>query len=190
MKKLFIYLYIFSIISMAACKKEEAKTPEVNNAQEQITSVYLNIVNLSNVNETYLVKWKDLDGDGGNTPAIDTLILNNNSEYEVKILVLDESKNPIDTVSSEIEEEADAHRFFFTASKEIKDIFSTTYLDFDSKNKPVGLNFKIKVNSTNTNWPVFGQLNVVLSHYDGIEKDNNPSSESDLDINFPVRISR
>ena len=29
-----------------------------------------------------------------------------------------------------------------------------------------------------------------VSHYDGIEKDNNPSSESDLDINFPVRISR
>ncbi len=190
MKKIFLYLFIFSIISFASCKKDEAKNPEVNNAQEQITSVYLSIVNQSNVNETYLVKWKDLDGDGGNVPSIDTISLNNNNEYKVDILVLDESKNPIDTVSSEILEEADVHRFFFTASNEIKDMFNTTYLDFDSKNRPVGLSFKIKVNSSNTSWPVFGNLNVTLSHYDGVEKDNNPSSESDLDINFPVRISR
>ncbi len=189
MKKLFLYLFIFSIISFAACKKEEAKKPVVNNAQEQITTVYLSIVNQSNVNETYLVKWKDLDGDGGNAPSIDTISLKNNNEYKVDVLILDESKNPVDTISSEIEEEADAHRFFFTASSEIKDMWSTTYLDFDSKNRPLGLSFKIKVNSTNTSWPVLGKLNVVLSHYDGVEKDNNPSSESDLDINFPVRIS-
>ncbi|MFY8021682.1 MAG: hypothetical protein ACOVP1_10805 [Bacteroidia bacterium] len=186
-----INLILVSLISvLSSCKKEEAKNPGSVNSQEQITSVYLKIANLQDSSDYQMVLWKDLDGDGGKAPQIDTLRLKDAAEYQVEVLVLDESKAETDTVSLEIKKEADVHRFFYKPSVTIEPALSINYLDVDSKNRPVGLMMNFKVVGLNLNLPLLGSLNLILSHYDGVEKSNEMSSESDLDIVFPVKITK
>jgi hypothetical protein len=190
MKNIFKIILLIAIISNSSCKKDAAKVPDITNSQEQITTVYFKVIDNLNQTNTTIFKWKDIDGSGGNAPSIDTILLKNSNNYQVELLVLDESKSPVDTISNEIKNEADVHRFFFYPSDEVKSSINTTYLDADSKGRPLGLVFKLDVNSASSNLPLLGKLNVVLSHYDGVEKDNNPSSESDLDIQIPIKIYR
>jgi hypothetical protein len=52
---------------------------------------------------------------------------------------------------------------------------------------PVGLRFQINTKSNiGYSLPIQGSLNVILSHYDGVPKTVEKSSESDIDINFPI----
>lgn len=186
-----INILLVSLISVvSSCKKDEAKNPNTTNSQEQITSVYLKLINQNDSLNSQTFKWKDLDGDGGNAPQIDTILLKDGAEYRVEVLVLDESKSETDTVSLEIKNEADVHRFFYKPSALIEPALSINYLDFDSKNRPVGLLMNFKLVGLNLSLPLVGDLNLILSHYDGVEKTNEMSSESDLDISFPVKITK
>lgn len=182
------------LAAISSCKKDDPKNPVKTNSQEVLTTVLLtgyNIDDSLNAKYQFSYKWEDLDGDGGNSPIIDTLALDSGIRYNCKVLILDKTKSPIDTVSVEIENEKNAHQFFYTPSTNLAGKFSTEILDFDDNNPklPVGLEFNILTKSNQTyNLPLIGSLNIVLSHYDGVQKTTSKSDESDIDINFPVKL--
>jgi hypothetical protein len=186
-----IYLFIFASVLIASCKKNDGKdatNPPVTNTQEQITTVILTGDDSSN---QFTVAWEDLDGAGGNAPVIDSLLLDTGIQYTVSVLLLDKTKTPWDTISHEVEEKKNVHQFFYTRSSSLADKMSITISDFDNNTPPlpVGLRFVINTQSaTGFMLPVTGSLRMVLSHYDGIPKTTAPSPESDIDIQFPVRL--
>jgi hypothetical protein len=187
-------IIITTILVFSSCKKDDPKKPIATNSQEVLTTVLLtgyNIDDSLNAKYQFSYKWEDLDGDGGNSPIIDTIALDSGIRYNCQVLILDKTKSPIETVSDEIEKEKNAHQFFYTPSTNLVGKFSTEVLDFDDNNPklPVGLEFNVLTKSNQTyNLPLIGSLNIVLSHYDGVQKTTSKSDESDIDINFPVKL--
>jgi ketosteroid isomerase-like protein len=95
--------------------------------------------------------------------------------------LLDKSKNPVDTISNEVKEEADEHLFFFTPSN--SDALSVTINDKDSKGRNLGLKTSwVTKKATN------GTLKVKLMHQPGVKDGTSANGDTDVEIDFPLVI--
>ena len=175
MNKITFSFITLSMIFIVGCKKKSI------NEQETITTIEIKLTEASN---TTSAVWKDMDGAGGKNPMIDTLILDTSKTYTGTIILLDETKTPQTNISNEIEKEREVHQFFYTPQGNISKAFTINTTDKDSKNLPVGLAFKLISNQS----AGIGSLRIVLSHYDGVVKSIDPSNESDIDVEIPVKI--
>ncbi|MBP6303077.1 MAG: hypothetical protein KBB37_05955 [Bacteroidia bacterium] len=181
----FSVIVISSVFYSCKDKDKDPSDPAPINPQELITTVKLILTDASDSNNTFTLQWKDADGPGALAPVIDTLLLDTSKTYNAVVSVLDETKSPVDDITKEIKEEAEAHQFFYTLSSNLSGRVSITRTDKDLNNLPVGLEIQL---STTAGTSVQGTMNVVLSHYDGVPKTASPSAESDIDITFPVRL--
>lgn len=181
--KVLLTLLLFATIAQS-CKKDKDQVklpPAVLNSPELITSLVIQFKDSANTSNITKAEYRDPDGPGGN-PAIkfDTIQVKTNTTYFVELIVLDETKNPIDTVSTEIWEERNDHQFFF---KHSNTSVITTYLDKDSNGLPVGLSTKWR-----TAFGQAGSCNIILKHQVNVKNGTEAPGETDIDVNFPVKI--
>lgn len=183
MKKLLAITSLLLIFT--SCKKDEdpITTPPPTNESEVITTAELVFTDTDN-NESYIWLYSDSDGDGGTPPAITADTLPANRSFSMSITLLNETENPPENITTEIEEEADDHQFFFSHGNEIE--ISFTYSDSDSNGFPVGLE-----NSVNTGLNSTGDITVVLRHLPNKSAENvsegditNAGGDTDLEITF------
>ncbi len=183
-------LFALVLTATVACKDGGDPAKPVNpNETELITTVKLIIAPTSNLSAEMFASYRDLDGDGGNLPIIDTIRLDANTEYHLQVLLLDETKNPVDTISNEIEEnEKNVHQFFYSKIGTYN--LTTTYLDFDDNNVPLGLN--IKLNTTTGFSEKTNKFQIVLKHQPGLKPTTGAGDESlgetDVEVYFPILI--
>jgi hypothetical protein len=184
MKKRQLFYGIIAVFILSGCKKKEdsivSLPPPITNSPELITSMELQLRDSSNTNNLIIAKYRDPDGPGGN-PALqfDSVKLQINKTYFVDILLLDETKNPIDTISKSVQSEGDEHQFFFQHTN----IYST-YLDTDSKGNPIGLKSKWKTYNAGT-----GTSKITLKHQtDGTKNGSINTGETDIEITFLNKI--
>ncbi len=176
-QKLSVLALVFIAIG---CK--EAPAPEDDN--ELITTVKLKFTDGA-TSQTF--EWKDLDGDGGKAPTIQSVALKPNKTYKLDITFLDESKTPISDITSEIAKEADDHLVIFTPMP--TNLLTYTYSDKDVNNFPIGLTGSIKTTATGT-----GSLKVQLRHQplvNNMKQKNGtvaPGSD-DVNISFVVAVN-
>ncbi|MFC1732171.1 type 1 periplasmic binding fold superfamily protein [candidate division KSB1 bacterium] len=176
---------VAALFIVAGCSDDEVTNPITENPQELITKVTITLIDDISAAESTAV-WSDFDGPGGNDPVIGTLELLAGSTYSGSIELLDETKSPVEDISEEVEEEADEHQFFYTVEGDATSRMTVEITDLDSNNFPVGLEFTVSISSGGA---AAGVLNVVLFHYDDVEKDGtSQSTESDIDIDIPVTI--
>jgi hypothetical protein len=185
-----ILLYITAIIFLSACKDKNPVIPQDPNEEELITTLTLIMVNSANINDTVFATFKDADGDGGNAPSVfDTIRLTNNTTYNVKIILLNESVSPADTISNEVEEEAEEHQFFYTVTG--GPALTVNYTDADANSVPIGLMVDFIAGAVTTNKN--GKLLVTLKHQPGVKptsgQGNITLGATDIEINFPVVIN-
>jgi len=173
-----------------SCKKDpdQVATPQKPNEGEVITTVTMEFTDTESPFSKTTATIRDPDGKVGNDAVqVDTIKLQANRTYNVEVLLLDETKNPIDTISQEVEEEGDEHQFFYTktnADMEIKSI------DADKNGVPIGLKTIITTGGATTGKN--GTLLVTLKHQD----DKKPKSgegdinigDTDIEVPFPVII--
>lgn len=177
--------FIFALgLYLSACEKDKHQPklpPPVVNSPELITGLALQFTDSANTTNVSTFEFRDADGPGGAPPSrFDTIKLDMNSTYRVKIFVFDETKNPVDTVSKEIEIEKDDHQFFFTQTGVQ---IHVTYNDMDSKGLPLGL-----LTTWRTGLAANGTSRVVLKHQAGIKNGSEASGETDIEITFPCNI--
>ncbi|MXX02713.1 MAG: type 1 periplasmic binding fold superfamily protein [Gemmatimonadetes bacterium] len=137
------------------------------------------------------VRFRDLDGEGGNEPVVDVLAVTSGTDYNGMVEVLNETETPPENITEEVEEEAEAHQFFFetlggfsAATVEYADKESD-YVSNSGADHPVGLAFTLSVPDNAQN----GQLRIILSHFDEAPKDGvNQSDETDIDVTFEVLV--
>lgn len=189
-KRVFFITLALGAITFNACKKEDDPKPETpkapSNPQEIITTVKLFLVD--SLGDTVIGTWRDIDGDGPGAPQISGFSLKPATDYLGAILLLDESKSPVDTISNEISEEDYAHQFFYTAQGTLNSRLLIQRLDRDSLQLPVG---QVIAANTTAGALAIGNLNIVLKHYDGIAKSLDPTvGETDVEVNFPVTIQQ
>lgn len=147
-KILFISL---TSIALASCSDDDNGPI---NEEEVITTV---ITTLTNGTNTITLTSRDLDGDGPNAPVVTASgILEANTIYNGTIDFLNETVTPAESITVEIDEEAEEHQIFYQTPSSIG---TFGYTDFDSNGKPVGLNFTFTTGNAGS-----GNVIVTLRH--------------------------
>lgn len=184
MKTISIFSYSILLViaaSLTSCQKEETDNPAPVNPSELITTVHLILSDSSGTNVIDTVTFSDPDGSGGANPVIDSMLIQNGTVYQLRLLLLDESKSPVLNISNEIDEESDTHLFVFTSS-----LAQTTTLDSDVNGNPVGL-----LNFVSASGPGTGTYRVQLRHFDSpaLKSANSQDYETDIEIDFGLRVN-
>ena len=208
--KIKITLLGLLLVLFSACKKDkkseptpDAPTPPTNDG-EIITTMKL-AINDGTLTTYYM--FHDLDGDGGMagaygnlsnalTPQSDSIInLNINKTYTVNILLLDESKSIIDTISHEVLNEGADHMFFFNSLNPTGNPYSVylsgsmttvTYLDLDANLRGIGLSTKWQtLIMPMSKSPLF----ITLKHQPGVKNGTFAPGDTDIEIPFKLKIN-
>ena len=172
------------VILTMSCKKNNSKVeepPAVTDSPELLTSMILQFRDSANVNNLITTEFRDPDGPGGKNPTkFDTIQLATNKTYLLKIILLDETKNPIDTVSKSVWEKRNEHQIFFSQSNVN---LVTQYLDIDGNGLPVGLSSKWKTGASIT-----GSSKITLKHQPNLKNGSITSGETDIELSFQTHI--
>lgn len=183
MKKLF-FIPLSLILFLTACEKDD---PVIVNDEELITTLRLEFTP-SDSSQVKVIQFQDLDGDGGQAPIITADTLNANTNYSLRLYVLNESENPVEDITAEISEEALDHQFFFLVDNTLD--LTISYNDFDDNSNPIGL-----VNYATTQAASSGQLSVILRHQGdkfaaGVSSGDitNAGGGTDIEVSFDVVI--
>lgn len=171
-------------LAVSSCKKDDTDDPKPTNPNEVVTTLRVYFTDAITGALADSATFRDVDGPGGNAPVQDSLILDENSLYNAIVVILDETKNPVDTISIEIEEEDEEHMFVYE-SNPATNFLTTTINDFDGDGDPVGLLLSVQTDSPGT-----GSWKITLRHYDSeADKDNMTNNfDSDVEVTFGVRI--
>ena len=180
MKKVkFLTISIFAIALFASCSDDDV--PEPVNEEEVITTL---TVTLDSGSGTVVMQYQDLDGDGPDAGTVTVSgPLSANTSYDGSIVLLNETEDPAENVTEEIEEEDLDHQFFYTVGSGLD--VTTEYTSFDSAGNELGLTFLL-----NTAGASSGGLTFTLRH-----EPNKPNTsladaggETDIEVTFNVAV--
>ena len=179
-------LSVLSLVFFSSCKKDDPKEPVIPNEEEVITTLNLTLTPVGGGTPVEF-KFKDLDGDGGNPPVISVGKLDTNTQYTGSIALFNELESPADTITLEVEEEADEHQFFFESTA---NGLTVAYDDADDNGKPLGIATTITTQGAST-----GTLTITLRHEPikdaaGVSMGDitNAGGETDIEVTFDVGI--
>jgi hypothetical protein len=201
-----LFLYAVTLILFSSrCKKDP--TPEVpGNEEELITTFKLQLTDSATGQSTSYF-FKDPDGDGGAAPfygpaaggQTDSVIqLLANKVYLAEVVLLDESKTPVNSISDEVLRESKDHLLFYNPQTSTVLVnhpayriempgskLQIGYEDRDNGNpvRALGLRTKWRTSLTGK-FP----LTIILRHQPDIKDGSYAPGDSDLSVNFTYRI--
>ena len=180
MKKVkYLTISIFAIALFASCSDDDV--PEPVNEEEVITTL---TVTLDSGSGSVVMQYQDLDGDGPDAGTVTVSgPLSANTSYDGSIVLLNETEDPAENITEEIEEEDLDHQFFYTVGSGLD--VTTEYTSFDSAGNELGLTFLL-----NTAGASSGGLTFTLRH-----EPNKPNTgladaggETDIEVTFDVAV--
>ncbi|ULQ56463.1 hypothetical protein KJS94_17575 [Flavihumibacter rivuli] len=169
---------LLSALVLTGCSKDK----ETPNEEELITTVVLTFQEQGTSN-VFSAIFRDADGEGGNPPsAFDEIVLKPNTKYTCAVTLLNESVNPAEDITEEVEEEAVDHQFYFIPTPPNINI---TILDKDANNLPVGITSEWQTAAAST-----GTVRVVLKHKPGVKATGDAVTvgDTDIDLNFTYKL--
>jgi len=181
---MFTLLVGLLFVGFTSCDDDE---PVEENEEEVITTMTVTLTPV-NGGDAVTLNFLDLDGDGGNAPTISGGSLAANTSYNTTIDLLNESEDPAESITEEVEEEADEHQFFFQVTGGLNLSFS--YSDADSDGNPIGLETLMVTGDASS-----GSLRVTLRHEPDkngtdvkIGDITNAGGETDIEVDYPITI--
>ncbi len=173
-------LLIASFLFVACSNDDDTPTPV--NEEEVITTLNVTLQPEGN-GTTVTLQFKDLDGDGPNEPVISSGTLAAETMYNGTIELLNETEDPAEDITEEVEEESEAHQFFYTVSSELN--ITTEYGNTDTNGNPLGTQFTLTTGTASS-----GTLTFTLRHEP--TKPNtglaDAGGETDISATFPITI--
>jgi hypothetical protein len=185
--KVSVVLLLMTSAVLTSCRRTD--NPADANEQEKITTVTLKLTPATGGSPVEAT-WRDLDGPGGNAPQITALNLRAGVSYEGEIEFKDESKNPPEDKTEEIEAEDDEHLISYIVGGNATGRLTITRTDRDANGLEVGLKYRATVSAGSA---TSGTLRIVLYHYTAPARKTSalaPSNEIDIDATFPVNIAQ
>ena len=174
------YIALVTLIFTFNACKDQVDTPPNPNEEELITTVELTFINENNSSDVLVFKFADPDGDGGNAPTItDSIVLAANSSYGLAVRFLDESKSPVEDITTEIVAEAIDHLICYTTPGDLM----ITILDKDANNLNLGLAATVKTQALEIT-----SLTIRLMHQPNQKNGNCDSGETDVEVTFITTI--
>lgn len=186
MKKILSIIWIALLFTtiFAACKKQENDTHDHSDENELITTLAIHFTDTA-AGDTFTYAWRQPAGPG-TAITVDTIKLKAGKSYLASVQVLDESKNPVVDITSEIAELANEHRFYYST---INSALQVSILDFDTQNPPMELGLKFRLNSL-SNAPWAGLFGVKLKHYPSSspKTGGEANGTTDIEVSFPMKL--
>jgi hypothetical protein len=180
-----LLLIAFATASIwTGCKKDDdtvTTPPPPDNESEVITTLKLTFVDSSNTSNVKYATFRDPDGDGGLSYNIfDTIKLESNKTWITSILLLNETVNPIDTISNEVLDEGVDHLFCFSPSGTSASVIKT---DLDNNGLAIGLESKWYTTAVGT-----GTMLIELKHQPGVKNGTCALGDTDISVDFKVNV--
>jgi len=142
-------------------------------SEENITKIEIHITG-GGIDQEFV--WEDADGDGGNPPTIQTIILSPNVVYSADIHLYDGDNE----ITAEIKKESKEHLFVFVVTGADLTI---NELSTDGDGKPFGIESRWATGNASV-----GSVNIKLLHEPNKNNLANPGGDTDFDVTFPVQI--
>jgi hypothetical protein len=153
----FLATTIFATALLVACSNNENNIPAPVNEEEVITTLTVTLTP-NGGGTPIILQTRDLDGDGPNAPVIDVSDnLTSGIIYNGAIVLLNETVNPPENITEEVEEEGEEHQFFYTVAGGLD--VTTSYNNFDGDGNPIGTAFTLTAGAAST-----GTLTFTLRH--------------------------
>ena len=178
----FLSTTIFATALIFSCSSDDDSTPEPVLEEEVITTMTITLE--ADGQADVILQTQDLDGDGPDLPVVTVSgDLSENTMYSGSIVLLNETEDPAENITEEIEEEALEHQFFYTIGNGLD--AEADYNDADSDGNPIGLDFVLSTNSVSS-----GSITFTLRHEPtkpnmGIE---DAGGETDIEATFDIAI--
>lgn len=179
----------FAAIAIMGCKPDEEddiNAPAPVNEEEVITTMILSFTGQGSAADKEL-RFTDADGDGGGAPVFDLDTLQAGSNYNVSLILLNATADPVDTISNEVLNEGVDHQFFFQPTGAN---IAFAYTDADTNGAPIGLSTTASTTAASA-----GTLKVTLRHQPdksavGVNGGDltNAGGETDIEVIFPIVI--
>ena len=180
------YALLASTLIFASCSDDDDNAPPLVNEEEVITTLTVTLIDYDVIGPPRRVKmeYQDLDGDGPDAGTVTVSgTLKANTSYDGSIVLLNETEDPAENITEEIEEEDLDHQFFYTVGSGLD--VTTEYTSFDSAGNELGLTFLL-----NTAGASSGGLTFTLRH-----EPNKPNTgladaggETDIEVTFNVAV--
>ena len=178
----FLSTTIFATALIFSCSSDDDSTPEPVLEEEVITTMTITLE--ADGQADVILQTQDLDGDGPDLPVVTVSgSLSSNTNYSGSITLLNETEDPAENMTEEIEEEDLAHQFFYSVGSGLD--AETDYNDADSEGNPLGLDFVLSTYSASS-----GSITFTLRH-----EPNKPNmgledagGETDIEATFNVSI--
>jgi hypothetical protein len=191
MKKITNWLLSIACISallLASCKKEEVAVAPPVPGNEFMTTIKIRLQNTANPNDTIWAIWKDLTPDDANPPDTSQAIINikASSTYAASVHFYDETKTPVQEITSEIKERANYHSYWFFKTGAIISNLTITATDQDTNSPPLPLG--LQNNFVTTATTCTGRLEGILRHQPNSKNGTFAPGSTDSDVFFTLNI--
>lgn len=184
--KSLLLLLLFTGLLVAACstKHDDNDIPEPVNEEEVITTLTATLTPDTGGDAVVLKKF-DADGDGPETPKVTVSgNLTAGATYTGNIVLLNETVNPAENITKEVEEESNEHQFFYNVGGDLD--VTTAYGNTDDNGNPLGTEFTLTTGAAST-----GTLTITLRHEPKKPNDGtltDAAGETDASATFNVTV--
>jgi hypothetical protein len=178
----FLATAIFATVLFVSCSKDE-DTPEPVNEEEVITTMTVTLAP-NGGGAPITLQTRDLDGDGPNAPVISVSgNLATGVTYNGTIVLLNETVNPPEIITEEVEEEAEEHQFFYTIGGGLE--VTTAYSNFDADGNNLGTQFTLTAGAASTGTLTFTLRHLPTKPNTGL---GDAGGETDIAATFNVSV--
>ena len=181
--KYFLYILPLFVLTLVSCDPDD---PDDVNEEEVITTLTYSLQPTAG-GAAVEFSFVDIDGDGGMDPVITSGSLAANTEYNGSITLLNETEDPAEDITEEVQEEDDEHQLFYVVSRADATV---TYLDQDGDGNPLGVLTRLTTGAAGQ-----GSLTVILRHEpdktaEGVAAGDptNAGGETDIEVTFNLDI--
>jgi len=182
--KFALFTFLASSFILTSCGDDD--DPEIPNEEEVITTLRYTLTP-DGGGDAVVLTFSDLDGDGGDDPEITGGTLATNTTYNGSMELLNETEDPAEDITEEIEEEDDEHQFFFRTTV---NGLAVAYADQDDDGNPIGLRSTLTTGGAGT-----GSLTVILRHEPAKDATgvsdgdiSEAGGETDIEVTFPINV--
>lgn len=190
-KSIFLIPLLILAIVFTGCSDDDPPAPV--NEEEVITTMTITLTPPSGAD--IVLKHFDEDGEGPDDPIVtvdgvetNQVTLATGTTYTGSIELLNETEDPAENITEEVQEEADEHQFFYTIGTGLD--VTTTYEDEDGDGNPIGVEFTLTTNTASS-----GDLTFTLRHEpnksaSGVAGGDmtNAGGETDISETFSITV--
>jgi hypothetical protein len=154
----FLSTAIFATLLFVACSSDDDNTPEPVNEEEVITTMIVRLQPAGG-GTTVTLETRDLDGDGPTPPAVTVTggSLAAGVTYNGSITLSNETEDPAEDITAEVEEEDTDHQFFYTIGSGLD--VTAVATNTDSNGNPLGTQFSLVAGAASS-----GNITFTLRH--------------------------